>query len=569
MSERRALDRRQQRLEELSAASVRALAGDARLGWRREVLHRGDVPIPAHAPHLRVDSSARDLMVLRGIGDAQALRVRYSDFSLFRQTCPEQPVARLMFELLEQLRVETHVPEEWPGVATNVRERFLVWSRGFNQSGLTETTLGIMLYTVVQMVWSRLNARPVLPDTEDLIEATRASVAPLVGTWLAGLRRYRHDQQSYAAYAYELARFVADSVEAAEAEHSDRASTRRNIDRAFALLLDFDEDVVEVARAAPTGQSRAFQDTGSVYRVFTTRYDEEVDAGSQVRSALLKEYRTELDGLIEQQGVNRSRLRRLLLSALATPHDDGRRDGEEEGLIDGRRLAQLVSSPTERRVFTQQRVVHRADCAVTFLIDCSGSMRDQIRSVAILVDSLVRALERVGATTEVLGFTTRAWNGGQAYREWMKSGRPAYPGRLNEICHRVFKPARRTWRQSRTAIAAMFKPDLFREGIDGEAVQWAAMRLLSHDASRRVLVVISDGCPMDTATALTNDEFYLDNHLKQVVAELDRGGQVDVVGVGVGLDLSPFYRRNVAVDVSQGLPNQAIYDVAALLRPRR
>lgn len=564
-----ALGRRQQQLEELSAASVRALADDARLNWRRQVLYRGDRALPARAPHLQVPAAQRDLNALRGIGDAHALRLRYSDQQLFASSCPEHPIERLIFEFLEQLRVETLVPDEWPGVRANVQERFLAWSRGFYHSGLAESELGIVVYTVIQMAWSRLNAMPALAETEDLIEVTRGKLGPSTGNALAGLRRHRHDQAVYAGYALELAQIISGMVQAALDEQPDDDDTRRDIENAFALLLDFEDEHEETTAAVPTGDSRVFHESGGIYRIFTTRFDVELDAASQVRTDLLRDYRLELDTLISRQGLNRSRLRRLLLSALALPWRDGRQDGQEEGQIDGRRLAHLISSPMERRLFTRERFIYQANCAVTFLIDCSGSMKDQIRPVAMLVDTLARALEQIGASTEILGYTTGAWNGGRAYREWLRSGRPALPGRLNEVCYRVFKPAERTWRQSRASIAAIFKPDLFREGIDGEAVQWAASRMLASDHPRRILVVISDGCPMDTATTLTNDEFYLDNHLKQVVTQLSATRQIDIVGVGVGLDLSPFYPHNVAVDVSDGLKNQTIYDVAGLLRPSR
>lgn len=563
------LDRRRQRLEELSAASIRVLAEDAQLTWRRQVLHRGDRPLPAYAPHLRVASSVRDLATLRGIGDAHALRLRYSDPVLFRQACPEPPVERLLFELLEQLRCETQVPVELPGVRANVQERFLKWSHEFHQAGMADTDLGILVYTVAQMAWSRLNARPVLAETEDLIEVTRGSIAPLIGTSLAGLRRHRDDQVAYTPHAQELAHIVAASVQDALEHQGERQEAGREFDQALALLLDFDDEPMEGPASAPSGDSRVFRETGSVYQIFTTQFDQEVDADGQVRADLLRDYRHRLDGLVSEQGVNRSRLRHLLLHALASPQRDGRDDAQEEGQIDGRRLAHLVSSPAERRLFTRERYRYRAHCAVTLLVDCSGSMKEHIPSVAALVDILTRELEQAGALTEVLGFTTGAWNGGRAYREWLRRGRPAMPGRLNEVCYRIFKSGERSWRQSRASIAALFKPDLYREGIDGEAVQWAAARLLSRDQPRRLLVVISDGCPMDTATALTNDAFYLDNHLKQVVSQLERTGQIEIRGVGVGLDLSPFYRLNVAIDVTQGLQNQAFYDIASLLQPLR
>jgi cobaltochelatase CobT len=191
-----------------------------------------------------------------------------------------------------------------------------------------------------------------------------------------------------------------------------------------------------------------------------------------------------------------------------------------------------------------------ADCAVSFLIDCSGSMKAHIEPVAIMVDILTRALDQAGVSTEVLGFTTGAWNGGRARLDWLAQGRPRHPGRLNEVSHLVFKDAATSWRRARADIAALFKADLFREGVDGEAVDWACARLVARAEARRILIVISDGSPMDSATGQANDAWYLDNHLKEVVARHEAVRDVEVLGLGVGLDLSPYYRRCLAVDLS-------------------
>ena len=206
------------------------------------------------------------------------------------------------------------------------------------------------------------------------------------------------------------------------------------------------------------------------------------------------------------------------------------------GQIDGRRLAQLVSSPAERHLFRQERFQPKPHTLVSLLIDCSGSMKAHIEAVAVLVDIFVRASLQAGINTEVLGFTTGAWNGGRAQRDWLAQGRPAHPGRLNEVSYMVYKDAETGWRRARPAIAALLKPDLFREGVDGEAVDWACARMSGRDEQRRVLIVISDGCPMDTATNLANDAFYLDNHLKEVVARHERQADIDIFGLGVGLD---------------------------------
>ncbi|MBB3189958.1 cobaltochelatase CobT-related protein [Halomonas cerina] len=563
--------RRQQRIEELCAASLRAMTGEAGLHYRGRRLYQGETRLPTHAPHLRIDPAQDDFADCRAAADGMALRLLHSDATLHRDRCPEDPIEHLVFELLEQLRVETRAPNDMPGMASNLLRRFERWSRDFYRSGLTEGSIGLLLYTVAQMCWSRLQARPVLEETEDYIEGTRASLVRELGTALYGLRRQRHDQAAYAEHALAIARIVATRVRAERAQAGDdEEDPAEAASDAFALLLDLedgdgDEDGVA---AATTGHSKTFEDAAQAYRVFTTRFDREVAAGSLVRRALLRENRERLDQATTEQGINLPRLARRLGSVLWEPRTDGRSFGEEEGHIDGRRLAQLVSSPTERRLFYRDQVKLGTDCAVSLLIDCSGSMKHHIVPVTMMAESLIRALEMIGASTELLGFTTGAWNGGRAYQAWMRGGRPRGPGRLNEVCHLVFKDAERSWRRARTDIAALLKPDLFREGIDGEAVDWACERLLARPETRRLLIVISDGCPADSATNLANDTYYLDNHLKEVVARRTREGQVEVLGLGVGLDLSPFYRRCLATDMAQALDTHLFDEIVELIGGR-
>ncbi|WP_428852677.1 cobaltochelatase CobT-related protein [Imbroritus primus] len=561
--------RRQQQVEELCAAALRALTGDPDLHYRGRRLHKGVRALPVHAPHLRVTPETHGFAAYRAVSDAVALRLAHSNADLHARLSPEDPVERLIFELLEQIRVEAMVPDTMPGMAHNLQERFEDWSRQFHHSGLTDSHLGLLLYTIAQICWARVTGKPVLEETEDMMEATRAGIAERVGTPLAGLRRNRLDQAAYIPHALEIARLVAEMMRDATAESGeDDKQEEEEALSAFSLLLDFDSEESDGITAATTGTSKAFEDAEQGYRVYTTRYDVEVNAASLVRAALLREYRERLDKRIGEQGINQGRLARMLRTVLAIPQRDDWTFGEEEGYIDGRRLAQLISSPAERRLFRLEQYKPLADCAVTFLLDCSGSMKAHIEPVAVLVDILTRALESIGVTTEILGFTTGAWNGGRARNDWLKHRQPPNPGRLNEVCHMVFKDADRSWRRARTDIAALFKADLFREGIDGEAVQWACNRLRARSENRRILIVISDGCPMDGATNQANDVFYLDNHLKQVVAEQEQHGGVEILGLGVGLDLSPFYRRNLAIDLSKSLDNPLFYEIVQLIAGR-
>jgi cobaltochelatase CobT len=302
----------------------------------------------------------------------------------------------------------------------------------------------------------------------------------------------------------------------------------------------------------------------SGYRIFTTAYDREVDAASLARKELLKEYRERLDHRIAGSGVNFQHLARDLKALLAVPARDGWDSGQEEGLIDGRRLAQLVSSPLERRLFRSERQEPLADCLVSLLIDCSGSMKEHSESVAMLADMLVRALEQAGVASEVLGFTTNAWNGGRARTDWLRAGRPAHPGRLNEACHIVFKNADLSWRRARPNIAALLKADLFREGLDGEALAWAMQRSGGRSEERKLLIVVSDGSPMDSATHLANDVHYLDHHLKDSVAQFEQQG-AEIYGLGVGLDLSPYYSRSHVLDLSAGVGTAVLREIVEMV----
>jgi cobaltochelatase CobT len=187
----------------------------------------------------------------------------------------------------------------------------------------------------------------------------------------------------------------------------------------------------------------------------------------------------------------------------------------------------------------------------------------------MLVDIFARALDQADIASEILGFTTGDWNGGKVYQQWQAQGRPQHPGRLNERCHLVFKSAEDGWRKSRRDIAALLKTPYFREGLDGEAVEWACTRLLRRDAERRILMVISDGSPMDSATNLANDEFYLDNHLKHMVEKYDTGAGVEIYGIGVGLSLTPYYRHCLAIDLHESLSNHVFSQILQMIAHAR
>ncbi len=603
--------RRQQHIEALCAATLRALGSDATVHFRGHRLWHGAHPLPLYAPHLRLADDDSSLANHRALADGVALRLRHSDPLMHQRLSPASPPARLIFELLEQLRVEALAPASLPGVTHNLERRFHRWSEAFVTSGLSDTSQGILLYSLAQIVRSRLTARALPELVEIRIEHTRAALAPVIGTDLAALRRHRQDQAAYA----EAARRIADHIGAAleEAIQNQPPSTSNDDNepqQRFALLLDFDHEVDDGISSLTLEDGRTLEHEDA-YRVFTRAYDDEKPITALIRPAQLKIFRAALDRRIADQGFAVRRVARRFAVHFAHNDRQGWSFNEESGYLDGRRLSALVTSPHERHLFRREAEPPRQDGIVSFLIDCSGSMRTHGEAVAILVDRLCTALDLAGVDSEILGFTTAAWHGGRALKDWRRSplspgnntppapstvagtlpgnttlpapstarsalpsspapspGTP--PGRLNERRHLIIKSAEQPWRRARHALAGLLKADIYKEGLDGEALDWASQRLLQLDRQRRVLVVFSDGSPMDTATHQHNGPGYLDEHLRRVRERHDRHGRIALRAVGVGLDLSPFYPHNLPINLTDSLDNQLLDDIAALItRPVR
>jgi cobaltochelatase CobT len=565
--------RRQRRTEELGAATARAISGQLDLHFRGGRLHRGQQRLAAYAPHLHPAQALGDSQWFRGAADGLAMRLVHSDHALHLKFEPEDATERALFGMFEQFRCESLVGDPWPGARRNLRHGFDCWLRTLHHEGVTETAGGLLVFTVVQIARSHLTGDPVLEETEGILEATRAGIAPDIGGALVDMRRRRHDQAAFALPALQLAGWVALQLADAAAIALDKGVDEKPFDTRIALgmRMEFEEGEVEdgdtsVAHAGPRDVDAA----ESGYRIYTTAYDRELAASSMVRTAQLDEFRDQLDRYVRAQAVNLPRLARELAALLSAPFHEDWALAQEEGYVDGRRLAQLVSSPTERRLF--RLPVHEpvSDAIVTFLVDCSGSMRTHRQAVSAMVDIFARALELAGAVSEILGFTTGAWNGGRVARDWRRAGSPSEPGRLNERLHLVFKSADTPWRRARRDLAAMLKEDAFREGLDGEALQWAANRLRTRPERRKLLIVVSDGCPMDAATGLANGPHFLDRHLQQVAAYVESGSDIDLYAVGVGLDLSLYYRRSVVVDLaSSGLRHRVFSEILGVMRQRR
>ncbi len=551
--------------QDLCAAAIRAMAGESGVHFRGGLLHRGDDRLAMPAPHLHPPEGAL-LGAVRGAADGMALRLIHSDAAEHSRRSPGTVAARLIFDMLEQFRVESLAAAELAGQRANLARRFRDWSNEFEASGLCETQLGLLLFTTAQMCHAKVLGTRMPDHVADVVEATRFHLGEQISTDVAALRSSRFRQADFACHALAVAERVAALCAEAASQGTSAAPARaRGGD--FQLVFD-QEDLAEAPPIAGCGRSPALSAGDGGYRVFSTIFDQVCPASDLVRPDVLARLRSGLDDLVAQQRINVPRLARALKLLLSVPVADGWQSDVEEGRVDGSRLARLVTSSTERRVFRTDQIEASTTAAVTFLLDCSGSMKAHSESLSVLVDIFVRALDMADVRTEVLGFTTVGWNGGRLAKAWQRAGQPVNPGRLNEVRHLVFKDSHTSWRRSRQGIAALGKPELYREGIDGEAVEWACSRLAGEDG-RRVLFVVSDGSPMDSATARSNDEHYLEHHLRDVVAGQERSGVVEIVGLGVGLDLSPYYRRSAALDLSQGTTSVLLQQVLELLARRR
>lgn len=545
------------RFDELCAASIRALGGVADVHFRGRRLHRGERLLPPYAPHLHPTVEEDDFASFRGAADGLALRLRFSDEAVHRAHAPAEGVAFGLYELFEQFRVEALGAAQWPGVAANLAHRFEAWTQQALAGRLLETTRGLMLFAVAQMARTRLTGQPMPEVAEDPIEAIRAQwLAPGFGSDFQALQRLRHDPAAFAPRAAALALELARQLQQAGVGDAEPDALALRADERFffnaAPELEREREDT-AADTAVRGRAREWDAAVDAYRVFSREHDREFEPASTLRPEVLEALRARLDDALATKGWNLPRLVRELRAALSRPQAEGWQGGLEEGRIDAQRLPQLIATPRERGLFRQERREPVADAVVTLLIDYSGSMRAHLATLVPLVDLLARALELAGARCEVLGHSTGAWAGGRVLRAWQRAGQPAQPGRLNELALMVFKPADVPWRRARRGLAALYREDLFREGIDGEALAWAAGRLAAREEPRRHLLVFSDGCPMDRATAQANGEHYLDAHFRGVAARIERGGHLALAGVGLGLDLSPYFSRALQWDAAAGL----------------
>jgi cobaltochelatase CobT len=305
------------------------------------------------------------------------------------------------------------------------------------------------------------------------------------------------------------------------------------------------------------------------YKVYTAKFDETVRAEDLCDAAELDRLRGFLDKQIAHlQGVVARLANRLQRRLMAQQNRSWEFD-QEEGWLDSARLTRIITDPMQPLAYKRERDTSFRDTVVTLLLDNSGSMRGRpITVAATCADILARTLERCGVKVEILGFTTRAWKGGQSREAWLQAGKPAGPGRLNDLRHIVYKAADAPWRRARRNLGLMMREGLLKENIDGEALAWAHNRLLARPEARRILMMISDGAPVDDSTLSVNAGNYLERHLRAVIEEIETRSPVELIAIGIGHDVTRYYRRAVTIVDADELAGAMTEQLASLFEEK-
>jgi cobaltochelatase CobT len=489
-------------------------------------------------------SDAATLSGLRAFGDRLALRARFHDVSIHQHARPAGATDGDLFDALELARLDTIGVQWLQGIAKNL----------LAHPGVESDAVRWLAFEVLSGVTAP-------KEKADLVSRLRQQLPKTVVAGLSSLLTVLKDQPRFSKEAARWVRSAAAHIPTAD---SPPASTLPFELRKKVSLRTLPRRGDPGATSAPLKKRQAgSQDSegsagsgaitqgssqGINYRAYTTAHDRIVNAAALADRSELAELHLKLEAELGSIRPVVARLAKRLLRVLMAQQLRHWRFDLDEGVIDGSRLAALVASRGTARPFKEEGDSPFPSTVVTLLIDHSGSMRGRPMLIAALtVEIFARVLERCGVRCEVLGFTTREWDGGEPAREWAANGYPEGPGRLNALQHIVIKSADMPWRRARVALGLFLHDEMLKENIDGEALAWAHARLLARSERRRILVVVSDGTPMDEATLAANGHEYLESHLQQVVTDIENRSPVQLAAIGIGHDVSLFYRNATTI----------------------
>jgi len=533
----------------------------------------------------------RDAAVLRGQADSIALRLACHNVEVHRRLSPRPPAARAVFEAVEQARVEAIGTRRMQGVAQNLDAMLENRFQHGRYVEIRERAEAPLEQAVALIVRERLTGHKPPKNAQRLVDLWRPLIEQRAGHDLDRLASAIEDQRGFALSvrrvlaALDMAEDLGsdtseqdeqsdeapngaddgetfqgqrdDGAEAAETQTAEAAEAagETTVDASEATAGEFEaedegdaaegEQPAESPRAAAKGRPEA---RAPDYRVFSKKFDEIVGAETLCEPEELDRLRAYLDKQLQNLSSIVGRLANRLQRRLMAQQSRSWEFDLEEGVLDPARLSRIIVDPQQPLSFKREKDTDFRDTVVTLLLDNSGSMRGRpITVAATCADILARTLERCGVKVEILGFTTRAWKGGQAREAWLQAGKPAAPGRLNDLRHVIYKAADAPWRRARKNLGLMMREGLLKENIDGEALDWAHKRLLARPEQRRILMMISDGAPVDDSTLSVNPANYLERHLRHVIEEIETRSPIELIAIGIGHDVTRYYRRAVTI----------------------
>ncbi len=587
-----------------TAACVRAMSGEREL----EVSFGAETP-SASGERVRLplpprDLEPRELAKVRGEADSLSLRKRHHDAAIHARRMPSGQAAREVFEAVEQARVEAIGARRMAGVADNLEvaldDRYR--RQGFER--IADRDEAALTDVIRLLAREALTGAAPPPSTRRVVELWRPWVASKVGETMRELEGVVADQAAFAERARQLIvdldleigeeglsdQEPTDSEDDGEGESdemNDSGTRGASEDGAESEMLPSEMEAGDDSAEGEDGDDMEMEPGGgdeepgnpgtpptprnaddarkAAYKAYTTEYDEVVPAADLCDPAELTRLRALLDQQLNHlQGLIGKLANRLQRKLLAKQNRSWLFD-LDEGILDAGRLSRVVTAPLYPLSYKVEKDTEFRDTVVTLLIDNSGSMRGRpITIAAMSADILARTLERCGVKVEILGFTTRAWKGGLSRERWIGSGKPKDPGRLNDLRHIVYKAAEAPWRHARKSLGLMLREGILKENIDGEALLWAHQRLLARPEERRILMVISDGAPVDDSTLSVNPGNYLEKHLRDAIQFIETRSPVELVAIGIGHDVTRYYRRAVTIVDAEQLGGTMMNQLADL-----
>ncbi|MDG2453578.1 MAG: cobaltochelatase subunit CobT [Paracoccaceae bacterium] len=592
------------------AEATKVMADDPDLAVSYSVDPAGQTSDSIRLPQVSRRMTRREVLLARGTADAFALRHKFHDAATNNKYLPQGQMARDIYEAMETARIEAVGAEFMPGTAGNIDAKIETEAlrKGYDQ--IKEPSEAPLAIAAGYLIRHLATGRPLPKGADNVMELWRGFIENQAGNTLDELGDMLNDQQSFAKFARQViddlgygdqlgddpdgiddemeddaqtdddAQDEPDSTgqddgddqddmegapEQSQEEQQDQQQAQVSMDDAADAEMGEEAEMPEGESPLEPPAPQPISDADPNYQVYQTEHDEEIMAEDLAEPAELERLRAYLDQQLEPLKGAVSRLANKLQRRLQAQQNRSWEFDLEEGMLDAGRLARVVANPTTPLSFKVEKDTEFRDTCVTLLLDNSGSMRGRPISIAaICADVLARTLERCQVKVEILGFTTRAWKGGTCRENWLADGRPQQPGRLNDLRHIIYKSADAPWRRARPNLGLMMKEGLLKENIDGEALEWAHRRLVGRHEARKVLMVISDGAPVDDSTLSVNPANYLEKHLRDVISMVEKRKAVELLAIGIGHDVTRYYDRAVTITDVEQLAGAMTEQLAAL-----